>query len=199
MLNNQNNMIIDKYFVLAILSLIFLSCEFNQDIEINKKVSNHRKDTSSLHINDSLNFAYKSIYNKKDQSLSLKFYKFEDTKWIFDYRVDSIFSQIGHDSLEIMDFNFDNIFDLRMYSYSGARGANSYYVILLKDTETNQFKLFEFKKLPPNLVPNIKTKKLEAMIFYNYKVINEKYIIENVSLIKLSSIETPINTRLEEV
>lgn len=139
------------------------------------------RDTSELHILDSLGFAYNCIFDPSDHFLTLKFYKRTLGKWVFDYRIDSIRSQMGDDSLQIMDYNFDGIPDARLSCGTGGRGANEFFEVFIRNPKTKKFKRLITLNNPPNLTPNPKTKKVEATRFYG-KTIVEEYRIENDTL-----------------
>lgn len=169
-------------------------CGENQDEWTEKGEStDERSKTWTIEANgmfkvDSLGFAYASTFDGESNVLRLDFYKSNKMNWVFDYSIDSIYSQWGNNELEFMDFDFDGLVDARLLVGSGARGNNEHYEVLLKKQETQRFSRLKGAYLPPNLIPNPLTRRIEAIRFYGKTMFEEHTIVAD-SLVLLKSTE----------
>lgn len=163
----------------------------NEHIQIDgnyNQKNQFENDTSELIIVDSLSLAYIIIYDPKLAALDLKFYKKEMDNWVFDYSIDSVSSSYPTKKLDFLDFNFDGIEDAKLFTGTGARGANANYEIFIRDKKSKKFNQLKNSSVAPNLSPNSKTKKIEATRFYS-KTRFEEYIVLDDSLIIEKGVE----------
>lgn len=126
--------------------------------------------------------AYKSYFNTDEHLLQLELYKLNNNEWTIFQTIDSIHSQFGNDSLEIMDFNFDGIQDFRLFVGTAGRSANEYYNIFIQNSTTNYFHVIDSYNIP-NLLPDSSKKIINAIRYFSNKTLFENYILEANALI----------------
>lgn len=142
-------------------------------------------DTSELIIIDSIGIGFKSIYNYENNLIKIEFHQQNKGEWIVMQSIDSIFSQSTQNEIDLMDFNFDGLDDIRLFTSTGGRGSNEYYEVFLRN-KNNEFKRLKSSDMPPNIIPNSKTKKVEAVRFYGKTRFEDHFIINDSLILEKS-------------
>lgn len=178
-----------KWIFCFLLFLLFISCDINKkstDVTANTSFSMEEVSVMKIAIPDEL--AYKSYFDSDHHLLELKLYKLDNNEWKIFQVIDSIWSQMGEDSLEIMDFNFDGSQDFRLSVGTAARGANEYYDIFVRNAKTNNFHKINRYNIS-NLRPDSSKKIISAVRYFSNKTVFEEYTLKEDSLKILNKIE----------
>ena len=163
-----------KNFLLLILICLIIAC-------------NQSSETANLKIAVPDKLAYQSTIDTPNHLVNLELFHYKNNQWKNIQTIDSIKSQFGNDSLEIMDFNFDNFMDFRIQTGTGGRGANLYYDVYVFAPNKNQYVRIE------NNIPNIQSDKDSKLImgirYFSHKTNFEYYNLKNNTLLIAKQIE----------
>jgi hypothetical protein len=142
----------------------------------------YQEESSLIILEEGL--AYSTEFNSETRELKISLFHIENGEWDQFQLIDSLTSPMGHEKLELVDFNQDGLNDLRMYFVSGARGGNGYYYVFIRDGETNKFNRIKQAEGIPNIHFDSTTNMISSIAFtastyfsfYTYR--NDSFIIQ---------------------